>query len=156
MPTGAQTNADLNADFALAIINRAAHIVANSTPQEGERPNAHDALAKARDEFLAVEENKRRTYGWSLLVHDLRQSLEERGIIEKDTWGAISNWSAANEPNEVARTLLDAAPIISQLVRERTESASMFETDEAGAPARAYPHGKGCLILDPSRAQSSN
>ena len=127
MLTGAQTTADINADFALAIINRAAHIVASSTPQDGENSNAYEALAKAGDEFLAGKKNKRRTYGWTLLVHDLREFLEEQGIIEKGTWASIGTWSTATEPKKVARTLLEAAPIVSQLARERTESASMFE-----------------------------
>ena len=71
MPIGAQTTADINADFVLAIINRAAHIVASSTPQDGENPNAYEALAKARDQLLVGRKSRQRTYGWTLLVHDL-------------------------------------------------------------------------------------
>ncbi len=127
MPIGAQTTADINADFVLAIINRAAHIVASSTPQDGENPNAYEALAKARDQLLVGRKSRQRTYGWTLLVHDLRELLEEQGVIEKDTWASIGTWSTATDSKEVATTLMEVAPLVSQLVRERTESATMFE-----------------------------
>ena len=82
IPTGAQTTADINADFALAIINQTAHIVVSSTPQDGGNPNAYEALAKARDEFLAGRKNKNPTEKAKELLRRAAAEAEEQGFID--------------------------------------------------------------------------
>ena len=129
MEHAAKNPATVNADFATAIIMRAAEIV-DSEVGQADTFNAYDALRTARDEFVSGRLHrgeKKRTYGWPALVHDLRRYLEGRGIIAADTWGSITQWSTTADCNQVARILREAAPHVSRLVYDRTEAATAFE-----------------------------
>ena len=129
MEHAAKSPATVNADFATAIIMRAAEIV-DSEAGQTDTFNAIDALQTARDEFVSGRlhrSEKKRTYGWPKLVHDLRRHLESRGIIASDTWGSITQWSTTTDRNQVARILREAAPHVSRLVHHRTEAATAFE-----------------------------
>ncbi len=108
MPHAAKSPATVNADFATAIIIRASEIVAGAAADQGDNPNAFEALQKARDEFVAGHlhrDEKGRTYGWPQLVNDLRRYLEAHGIVAPGTWGNITRWSTATNHNQVARIL---------------------------------------------------
>ena len=127
----AKSPATVNADFATAIILRAADIVDSAVAAgQGDKTNAFQALQEARDKFMAGHLHKHereRTYGWHRLINDLREHLKRRGIITQDAWNGITRWSMDTNRNEVARTLRDAAPHVSKLVYERTEAATAFE-----------------------------
>jgi hypothetical protein len=130
VPHAAKSPATVNADFATTIIIRASEIVAGAAADQGDNPNAFEALQKARDEFVAGHlhrDEKGRTYGWPQLVDDLRRYLEAHGIVAPGTWGNITRWSTATNHNQVARILRESAPQISKLVYDRTEAATAFE-----------------------------
>jgi hypothetical protein len=130
VPHAAKSPATVNADFATTIIIRASEIVAGAAADQGDNPNAFEALQKARDEFVAGHlhrDEKGRTYGWPQLVNDLRRYLEAHGIVAPGTWGNITRWSTATNHNQVARILRESAPQISKLVYDRTEAATAFE-----------------------------
>ena len=101
MQHAAKSPATVNADFATAIIMRAADILEGAASEQGDNPNAYEALQKARDEFVAGHlhrDEKGRTYGWPQLVNDLRRYLEAHGIVAPGTWGNITRWSTGHQP----------------------------------------------------------
>ena len=93
----AKSPATVNADFATAIILRAADIVDSAVAAgQGDKTNAFEALQEARDKFMAGHLHKHereRTYGWHRLINDLREHLKRRGIITQDAWNGITRWS---------------------------------------------------------------
>ena len=130
MPHATKSPATVNADFATAIILRAADLVDSAAADQGDNPNAFETLQKARDEFAAGHlhrDEKGGTYSWPQLVSDLRNYLKSSGIIAQDTREGVTQWSMDTDHNEVARILRETAPHISKLVYDRTEAATTFE-----------------------------
>ena len=130
MPSTGNDTPSINAHFAMAIINRAAEIVAGAATTPGQNGNAFDALRQARDEFKAGETRQReksRSYGWALLMRDVGQYIIIRHPLYRDSFTPIVDWSEATAPDMVAQTLREAATTIADLVAERTRAASKFE-----------------------------
>ena len=130
VPHATKSPATVNADFATAIILRAADLVDSAAADQGDNPNAFETLQKARDEFAAGHlhrDEKGGTYSWPQLVSDLRNYLKSSGIIAQDTREGVTQWSMDTDHNEVARILRETAPHISKLVYDRTEAATAFE-----------------------------
>ena len=130
MPSTGINTPSINAHFAMAIINRAAEIVAGATTTPGQGCDAFSAFQQARDEFKAGEthqQEKSRSYGWALLRRDVGQYIKIRHPIYRNSSTPIVDWSEATAPNVVAQTLREAATAIADLVAERTRSASKFE-----------------------------
>lgn len=121
----------INANFAATVINRAAEIVADTSPAVLQECGAYSALQKARDEFMVAEtqaQNKIRTYAFSHLLSDLRQFITSRYPVYADSFAQITKWSSTTAPTAVVETLREAAVNISMVVEERTKMASKFET----------------------------
>ena len=130
MPSTGNDTPSINAHFAMAIINRAAEIVAGAATTPGQNGNAFDALHQARDEFKAGEtrqQEKSRSYGWALLMRDVGQYIKICHPIYRNSFTPIVDWSETTAPNVVAQTLREAATTIADLVAERTRAASKFE-----------------------------
>ncbi len=110
----------INAEFAATVINRAAEIVAGDTPG----CDAFSALQQARDELLAAETRQQksgRTYGWGLLLRDVREYVKSREPAYADSFNPLVEWSEATDPGAVAQTLKEAALPISRMVAERAK-----------------------------------
>ena len=115
----------INANFAAAVIGRAAEIVASTAPTPGHGCDAFSALQQARDEFKAGEthqQEKSRTYGWALLMKDVGQYIKSREPEFAHSRTPIVVWSEVTDPIAVAQTLREAAVPIADLVAERTHA----------------------------------
>ena len=129
MKTDPEIAASINSDFARAILERAADIVAAGQP-ETEAATAYDALEKARNEFLVQEsqgQRKQRTYGFRNLSVDLGSLIRQRYPQYADGYGPITQWSRETDRETVVKTIREAATPISNMVAARTRTATKFE-----------------------------
>ena len=120
----------VNANFVVAIVNRAAQLMQDTWKTTGDERNAFTALLQARDEFLAQEpssQRKRRTYGWESLLNDLRNYIADHQPAYADSLAPINEWSNETDLATVAQTLRDAAEEISKEGERRDRTASKFE-----------------------------
>ena len=129
MKTDPEIAASINSDFAKAILGRAADILAAGQP-ETEAATAYDALEKARNEFLVQEsqgQRKQRTYGFRNLLVDLGSLIRQRYPQYADGYAPINQWSRETDRETVVKTIREAATPISNIVAERTRTATKFE-----------------------------
>ena len=120
-----------NANFALAVINRAVEIVAGGTPTTAQQHDAFSALQQAWEEFKAGEtrqQEKSRTCGWSLLRKDIGEYIKSREPAFANSHTPITDWGSATDRDTVAQILREAALPISRVVEERTRWAAKFDS----------------------------
>ena len=128
MSVDLETAALANAKFVRTVLERSADIFAGGQP-EAECPTAYTALEQARDEFHAEEKKhpKDRTYGFPHLSVDLGRFIRDRHPQYADEWGVINRWSRETEPETVVTMLRESAISLSDIVADRTRTATHFD-----------------------------